>query len=72
MRQELKILLDKNIGLKVYHELRRRGYRVQSILVERRGASGEEVVETATKRGKIIVTMNKDFGYIAQARRADC
>ena len=67
MRQGLKILLDENIGLKAYHELRKRGYHIQSILVERRGASDEEVVETAPKRGKIIVTMDKDFGYIAQA-----
>jgi len=65
--QELKIILDENIGLKVYHELRKRGYHVRSILEERRGASDEEVVVTATKRGKIIVTMDKDFGYIAQA-----
>ncbi|MCD6488295.1 MAG: DUF5615 family PIN-like protein [Desulfurococcales archaeon] len=67
MKQELKILLDENIGFKVYHELRRQGYHVQSILVEHRGASDEEVIETATKRGKIIVTMDKDFGYLAQA-----
>jgi len=67
LKQELKILLDENIGLKVYRELRRQGYHIQSILVERRGASDKEVVETATKRGKIIVTMDKDFGYLAQA-----
>lgn len=67
MRQEVRIILDENIGLKVYHELRKRGYHVQSILEECRGASDEEVVMTATKRGKIIVTMDKDFGYIAQA-----
>jgi len=55
LRQEVRIILDENIGLKVYHELRRRGYHVQSILEECRGASDEEVVMTATKRGKIIV-----------------
>ena len=67
MKQELKILLDENIGLKVYHELRKRGYHVQSVLVERRGASDVEVVETAIRRDKLIVTMDKDFGYLAQA-----
>jgi len=67
LRQEHKILLDENIGLKVYHELRNQGYHVQSALVEYRGASDEEVIKTATKRGKIIVTMDKDFGYLAQA-----
>ena len=67
MKQEPKLLLDENIGLKVYHELKKHGYHIQSILVERRGASDEEVVEIATRCGKVIVTMDKDFGYLAQA-----
>ena len=45
----------------MYRELRRRGYHVQSVLVERRGASDEEVIENAIKRGKIIVAMDKDL-----------
>ncbi len=67
MKQKLELLLDKNIGLKVYHELRKQGYRVQSVLVEFRGAFDEEVVETAIRHDKLIVTMDKDFGYLAQA-----
>ena len=66
MRQGLKFLLDENIGFKVYRELQSRGYHVQSVIVEHRGASDEEVVETAISRGKIIVTMDKDFGYLAK------
>jgi len=69
LKHELKILLDENIGLKVYSDLRRRGYKVQSILVEGRGASDEKVIETAIRHHKIIVTMDKDFGYLAQAYR---
>ncbi len=61
MRQELKLLLDENIGLKVYRELRSQGYYVQSVLIERRGVSDNEVIEIAISRGKIIVTMDKDF-----------
>ncbi len=67
MKQKPKFLLDENIGLKVYHELKSRGYHVQSILVEQRGASDEEVIETAIRHNKIIVTIDKDFGYLAQA-----
>jgi len=69
LKQELRILLDENIGLKVYRELRRRGYNVQSMLVERRGVPDEEIIETAIRHHKIIVTMDKDFGYLAQAYR---
>ena len=67
MKQELKLLLDENIGLKAYRELQSQGYHVQSIAIERRGASDREVIEAAVSRGKIIVTMDKDFGYLAQA-----
>ncbi len=67
MKQELRLLLDENIGLKVFNELKRLGYHVQSILVERRGVPDEEVVKKAITRNKIIVTMDKDFGYLAQA-----
>ncbi len=67
MRREPKLLLDENIGLRVFDELKRRGYHVQSVLVEKRGASDEEVVREAISHDKIIVTMDKDFGYLAQA-----
>lgn len=66
-RQRIKLLLDENIGLRVYEELKIRGYSVQAIIEELRGASDEEVLRIATNNGKIIVTMDKDFGYLAQA-----
>jgi len=67
LRQRLKLLLDENIGLKVYEELKKRGYEVQTVIRELRSASDEEVLRIAVYHGKIIVTMDKDFGYIAQA-----
>ena len=69
MHQELKLLLDENIGIKVYEELKRHGIKVQSVIIEKRGASDEEIVEIAKKHGKIIVTMDKDFGYIALSHK---
>jgi len=67
LKQELKLLLDENIGLRIYYELKNRGYHAQSILMERRGIPDEEIVRIAMERDKIIVTMDKDFGYLAQA-----
>ncbi len=32
MKPELRLLLDENIGLRVYQELRKQGYHVQSVL----------------------------------------
>ncbi len=69
MKQELKLLLDENIGLKVYRKLQSQGYHTQSVITEHRGASDEEIIKTAISRGKVIITMDKDFGYLAQAYR---
>ena len=65
LSQRLKILLDENLGIKVYEELKRKGFDVQSILLEHRGMEDTEIIETAKDYGKVIVTMDKDFGYLA-------
>jgi len=49
----------------VYEELRRRGFNVQSIMLKRRGAEDVEIIGVAKAHSKIIVTMDKDFGYLA-------
>ncbi len=61
MKQELKLLLDENIRLKVYRKLQSQGYHVQSVIVEYRGASDEEVIKAAISRGKVVITMDKNF-----------
>jgi len=66
-KRRLKLLLDENIGLRVYEELRRRGYEVQTVVEGLRGVSDEEVLRMAVNHDKIVVTMDKDFGYLAQA-----
>ncbi len=67
MRRKPRLLLDENIGRKVAEELRSKGVQVQSILEEARGSPDTAVIEKAKRDGKIIVTMDKDFGYLAQA-----
>jgi len=66
-KRRVMLLLDENVGLRVYEELRRRGYEVQTAIEELRGAPDEEVIEAALSNDKIIITMDKDFGYLAQA-----
>ncbi len=65
MPQRLRLLLDENIGIRVYEELRRRGFNVQSIMLKRRGAEDVEIIGVAKAHSKVIVTMDKDFGYLA-------
>ena len=50
--------------MKVYQELKRRDFNVQSIIAESRGVKDNDVIEIAKTHGKIIVTMDKDFGYL--------
>ena len=69
MKQKPRLLLDENLGLRVYQELKRLGYQVQSVLIEKRGAFDTDVVLEAIRQNKVIVTMDKDFGYLAQAYR---
>ena len=64
MKHRARILLDENIGLNVYRRLKDEGYDVQSVLVEDRGARDEDVIRRAKVHGKIIVTMDKDFGHL--------
>ena len=66
-RRSPKLLLDESIGLRVYEELKRRGFEVQTVIEELRGAPDEEILRMALSRDKIVVTMDKDFGYLAQA-----
>lgn len=67
MRGRLKILLDENLGTWVYEHLKEKGYNVQSVFIEIRGATDEQVIGRAIEYNKIIITMDKDFGYLAQA-----
>ena len=62
-----KLLLDENIGFRVYGILLDKGYDVKTILKEKRGAPDEEIIKIAAEQNRIIITLDKDFGYLAQA-----
>jgi len=55
--------------MRVYEELKRRGFDVQSIILEHRGVEDNEIIEIAKHHNKIIVTMDKDFGHLAISQR---
>ncbi|ADM27332.1 hypothetical protein Igag_0494 [Ignisphaera aggregans DSM 17230] len=59
-RQRLRLLLDENIGLRVYEELKRRGYEVQ-IVIEELCSAWMGVLRIALNNDKIVVTMDKDL-----------
>jgi len=44
-KRRVKLLLDENVGLRVYEELRRRGYEVQTVIEVLRRLLGEVLQE---------------------------
>ncbi len=53
------------VGLRVYELLRKEGLNVQSVLLEFRGCGAAKIIEMTKHHGKVIVTMDKDFGHLA-------
>ena len=60
----LKLLLDENIGYLVLEELRKRDYDAKSILESNRGTDDETVLRLASEEGRILVTLDRDFGRL--------
>lgn len=61
----LKLLVDESLGLKVSMELKRRGFDVVSVMEVMRGAKDEEVIKRAIDEHRIVLTNDKDFGFLA-------
>ncbi len=59
-----KFLLDENIPRSVYVSLKKSGYDVISISEEYRGISDKEIIKISREDNRIIVTLDKDFGYL--------
>src|SRR3989344_933426 len=57
----LAFLLDENIGCKVYRNLKEHGIDVVEVP---RGSTDEEVLELASKRNRILITLDRDFGRL--------
>lgn len=58
-----RLLLDENIGHLVESALHKRGFDVVSVMRIMPGAPDHEVLERARVEQRIIVTLDKDFGY---------
>jgi predicted nuclease of predicted toxin-antitoxin system len=61
----LKFLVDESTGLKVHEELKQMGFDTLSVIEIMRGAEDIEVMQKATEENRIIITNDKDFGWLA-------
>ena len=61
---ELKFLVDVGVGTRVEGYLREEGYDARTIRAIDPRMSDEEIIRLAVSEGRMIVTMDKDFGEL--------
>ena len=68
MPRKLKLLLDEDIGKIVADALRAQGHDVASVIEESPGASDEMILRRAKNEQRLLLTLDKDFGYLIYVR----
>ena len=69
---KLKFLADENISRHLVNLLREQGDHVFWIREHERGISDLNIIEIADKEDLIIITNDKDFGYLIVKQRLKC
>ncbi len=65
----IRFLADENVSRLVVERLRAAGWDVLSIGGALGGASDGEVLETARREGRILITEDRDFGELVVRQR---
>src|SRR5919205_3139730 len=61
----MRLLADENFPRVAVDRLRHRGHDVAWVRTDMRGASDQEVIGRAVSDDRVLVTFDKDFGYLA-------
>jgi len=61
----VKLLVDESVGIKVYFKLKQMGFDVVTPIYSMKGADDEEVMRSAVLENRVIITNDKDFGWLA-------
>lgn len=61
----MRVLADENVPGPVIRSLRERGHDVLSVKETSRGAADPMLLERAQAEGRLLVTLDKDFGELA-------
>lgn len=64
----MKLLADENIPLETVELLEESGHDVLSILRKYSGISDHEIIDLSNKEGRLIITFDKDFGFLIFAK----
>lgn len=61
---DFKLLGDENIPNSVIKQLNKNDYEIISIKEIKKGIEDEEIIKFSKRKQYIILTMDKDFGYL--------
>ena len=61
---KLKFILDENVPLSIFKKLQTAGVDCILITEIQKGATDRKVLQIAKEQEKILVTFDKDFGYL--------
>jgi len=61
----LKFLVDESTGIQVAQKLKQMGYDTVSVIKAMKGAQDTAIIKKAKQEDRIIITNDKDFGWLA-------
>ena len=65
----MRFLADENVSRRVIDGLRAAGFDVMSVSEVRAGASDNEVLSTADREDRVLITEDRDFGELVVRQR---
>ncbi len=67
----MRFLADENVSRYVVEQLRAAGFDVAAIGLTNPGASDTDVLATARREGRVLITEDRDFGELVIAQRLE-
>jgi predicted nuclease of predicted toxin-antitoxin system len=61
----VKFLVDESAGIEVSRKLKQMSFDAVSVIQSMRGASDEEIMRKAIEENRVIITNDRDFGWLA-------
>jgi predicted nuclease of predicted toxin-antitoxin system len=61
----VKFLVDESVGIAVSQKLKQMNFDAVSVIQFMKGAGDEEIMRKAIEENRVIITNDKDFGWLA-------
>lgn len=61
----MKFLVDESAGIEVSRKLKQMSFDTISVIQSMKGADDEDIIRRAVDENRVIITNDKDFGWLA-------